>query len=265
MTRSQTFLTAAARPFPHDAEPYLYKPAALKKLWSRLHRGDMEPLPATTAAIKAWQHFHAGQYQQAARLGLALGLAGLSIANKSQAMYATYLEPDQAARIRHFDDVVERAGEHIRQAPEDPNAHYWLAYALGRRSQALSVAEALAQGVGERVKQALETTIDLSPRHADAHIALATFHAEVVDKAGRLLAKALGADAATSLHLYETALTLNPGSAVARTEYANALVMLEGARRLQQAEGLYAEAAACEAMDATERLDVQAARDEIDA
>jgi hypothetical protein len=40
--------------------------------------------------------------------------------------------------------------------------------------------------------------------------------------------------------------------------------MLEGERKMKEAEALYAEAAACEPMDAMERLDVEAARAELE-
>ena len=56
----------------------------------------------------------------------------------------------------------------------------------------------------------------------------------------------------------------DPDSAIARIEYANGLVMLEGNKTLKQAEQLYAEAAACEPMDAMEKLDVEQAKAEIE-
>jgi hypothetical protein len=115
-----------------------------------------------------------------------------------------------------------------------------------------------------KVKAALETTIKLAPKHADAHIALGAFHAEVIDKVGKLLGRTQGADAATGLKMYERALALNPTSAIAMVEYANGLVMLEGDKRMKQAEQLYADAAACEPMDAMERLDVEMARAELE-
>ena len=65
------------------------------------------------------------------------------------------------------------------------------------------------------LKGALETAIRLQPRHADAHIALAAFHAEVIDKVGKLLGKTQGADTATGLKMFQQALKLNPGSAIA--------------------------------------------------
>ncbi|HEY2978379.1 MAG TPA: hypothetical protein VGJ35_10460, partial [Burkholderiaceae bacterium] len=163
-----------------------------------------------------------------------------------------------------FLEVAERAESQQTDEPKNANALYWQAYALGRYSQGISVAKALAQGLGGKVKGALETTIKLAPKHADAHIALGAFHAEVIDKVGKLLGKTQGADAATGLKMYLQALKLIPTSAIAMIEYANGLVMLEGDKKMKQAEELYAQAAACEPLDAMERLDVEMAKAELE-
>ena len=63
--------------------------------------------------------------------------------------------------------------------------------------------------------------------------------------------------------MFEQALTLNPGSAIAMIERANGLVMLEGDKRMKQAEALYADAAACAPLDAAECLEVEMARTEL--
>ena len=47
-------------------------------------------------------------------------------------------------------------------------------------------------------------------------------------------------------------------------EYANGLVMLEGEKRMQQATKLYQDAAACQPLDAMERLDVEMAKAELE-
>jgi hypothetical protein len=57
---------------------------------------------------------------------------------------------------------------------------------------------------------------------------------------------------------------MNPDSAIARIEYANALVMLDGKKKMADAIGLYEEAAGCDARDAMERLDVEAAKEELE-
>jgi len=250
--------------FPYASDDYELDAAALKKKWARLHAGDAEPLPKDDKAMAAWSLFHAGEFQKACEAGLKAGGAGLTVANKAQSIYANYLEKSEKNKLALFLEVAERAQAQQNDDPKNPNAYYWMAYALGRYSQGISVAKALAQGLGGKVKGALETTIRLQPKHADAHIALGTFHAEVIDKVGKLLGKTQGADAATGLKMFQQALKLNPASAIARIEYANGLVMLEGDKKMKEAEKLYAEAAACEPLDAMERLDVEMAKEELE-
>jgi tetratricopeptide (TPR) repeat protein len=250
--------------FPYDAHDYTYDAATLKKHWARLHKGDAEPLPKDEAVQAAWALFHAGQFQKAHDAGLKLGDAGLVVANKAQSIYANYLETSEKTKLAMFLEVAERAEAQAKANPKLANAHYCMAYALGRYSQGISVAKALTQGLGSKVKNALETTIALAPKHADAHIALGAFHAEVIDKVGRLLGKTQGADSATGLKVFKEALALNPDSAIARVEYANGLVMLEGDKRMKEAEKLYADAAECKPLDAMERLDVEMAKAELE-
>ncbi len=250
--------------FPYDADDYTYDAAALKKHWTRLHKGDAEPFPKEAAVVAAWALFHAGQFQMAYEAGLKAGGAGATVANKAQAIYANYLETSEKTKLAMFLEVAERAEAQAAENPKHANAHYWMAYALGRYSQGISVAKALTQGLGSKVRNALETTIALAPRHADAHIALGAFHAEVIDKVGKLLGKTQGADTATGLKMFKDALALNADSAIARVEYANGLVMLEGDKRMKEAEKLYAEAAQCKPLDAMERLDVEMAKSELE-
>jgi tetratricopeptide (TPR) repeat protein len=238
--------------------------AAVKKQWARLHAGDAEPLPKDAKVLDAWVLFHRGEFQKAHDAGLKAGGAGITVANKAQSIYANYIEKSEKTRLAMFQEISERAEAQQAAEPKNPNAWYWQAYALGRYGQGISVAKALAQGLGAKVKGALETTIKLAPKHADAHIALGTFHAEVIDKVGSLLGKTQGADKATGLKLFQQALKLNPTSAIAMVEYANGLVMLEGDKRMKEAEKLYADAAACTPADAMETLDIEMARAELE-
>lgn len=243
---------------------YDFDAAKVKKQWARLHAGDAEPLPKDAKVLEAWALFHAGEFQKAYDAGLKAGGAGITVANKAQSIYANYLEKSEKTKLAMFQEVVARAEAQAAAEPQNPNAHYWMAYALGRYSQGISVAKALAQGLGAKVKAALETTIKLAPKHADAHIVLGTFHAEVIDKVGSLLGKTQGASKATGLAMYQQALKLTPASAIAMVEYANGLVMLEGEKRMGDAEKLYADAAACTPVDAMERLDVEMAKAELE-
>jgi tetratricopeptide (TPR) repeat protein len=251
--------------FPHAGE-FAFDAASVKKHWSRLHAGDAEPLPQDAAVLEAWALFHNGEFQKAAEAGVAAGGAGITCANKATCIYANYLEKKEKTRLDLFMQAAERAQAQAKQEAASANAWYWQAYALARYSQAISVAKALAQGFGTRVKEALEKTIALQPRHADAHIALASFHAEVIDKVGSLIGgMTYGAKKDTGLRLYRDGLKLNPHSAISLIEYASGLLMLEGERKLKEANRLYEQAMAIVPVDATERLDIELARAELAA
>jgi hypothetical protein len=248
--------------FPYEL--YDFDAAKAKKQWARLHTGDVEPLPKEAKVLDAWALFHAGEFQKAFDAGLKCGGAGITLANKAQCIYANYLEKSEKTKLAMFQEAMARAEAQAAEDPKNANAHYWIAYAVGRYGQGISVAKALSQGLGTKIKTALETTIKLAPKHADAHIALGTFHAEVIDKVGSLLGKTQGASKATGLAMFQQALKLNPGSAIAMIECANGLVMLEGDKKMKEAEKLYADAAGCTPVDAMERLDVEMAKAELE-
>ena len=251
--------------FPHLGE-YQFDVDNLKKQWPRLHAGDAEPLPKQQDVLESWALFHNGDFQKAAEAGLQAGGAGITVANKATSVYANYLEKKEKTKLELFLAVAQRAEAQATAEAKDPNAWYWQAYALGRYSQGISVARALAQGLGGKVKEALEKAIQLQPRHADAHIALGAFHAEVIDKVGSLIGgMTYGAKKEVGLKLFQDALKINPASPIGMIEYANALVMLEGERKMKEATKLYEQAAASKPVDAMERLDVELAKAELDA
>ena len=249
--------------FPQIGE-YAFDAASIKRNWVRLHTGDAEPLPTEASVLDAWALFHNGEFQKCVQAGLKAGGAGITVANKATCIYANYLEKKEKTRLDLYLEVAKRAEAQIAADANNVNAHYWLAYALGRYSQGISVAKALAQGLGSKIKTALETTIQLQPKHADAHIALGAFHAEVIDKVGSLIGgMTYGAKKDTGLKLFQEALKLNLNSAICMIEYANALVMLEGDRQMKEATRLYEQACALKPADAMERLDGEMARAEL--
>ena len=251
--------------FPHPDKTYAYDGAALKRQWDRLHRGDGEPFPKDIAVLDAWRHYHAGEFQQAVEAGVAAGGAGTNAAIKAQSIYANYLEKAAKAKLALFEEAAGWAAERRAEAPKDANAHYLYAYALGRYGQGISVAKALAQGFGGKIKDALTTALKLAPAHAEAHTAYGAYQAEIVNKVGGLVAgMTYGAKRESALEHYQKALKLHPDSAIARIEYANGLILLFGKDRLDEATKLYEQAAKCKPMDAMERLDVELAQSELE-
>jgi tetratricopeptide (TPR) repeat protein len=277
--------------FPYDQKPYSYAGPALKKAWQRLHAGDLEPWPepaalASAAGVKpdvavpgfkgdfddlalrlqdAWRAFHRGDFREACEAGSKLGPFGAAVANKAAAVYCTYLEEDDRRAVRLLTEAAGRGEEACRRLPRHANAWYFHAFALGRYAQRISVLKALGEGVGSKVRKALDTALELEPRHADAHIALGTYHAEIIDKVGALAGRlTYGADRATAVKLFEKAIKLNPDAAIAYMEYGNGLLMLEGDGKQAEAVKLYRKAAACKPADAMERLDVEQAKAELE-
>ena len=251
--------------FPHADKAYSFDAAALKKHWPRLHRGDGEPMPKDAGVLDAWRHFHAGNFGQAVDAGLAAGGAGVNAAVKAQTVYAHYLEKSDKGKLALFEEAAEWADERRGKAAKDANAHYLYAFALGRYGQGISVAKALAQGFGGKIKDALLTALKLDSKHADSYIAYGSYQAEVINKVGGLVAgMTYGAKKDSAIEHFEKAIKLNPESAIARIEYANGLILLFGKGRIDDATALYEEAAATKPMDAMERLDVELAKAELE-
>lgn len=247
--------------FPHPDPAFVYTAAGLHKAWRRLHAGDAEPWPSEAALVAAWIAFHAGRFEEAAAQGLEAGMDGYAVANKASCIHAVYLETSAARKSARLLQVAERCEQQQARQPSNPAAFYWHAYALGRHAQDVSIVKALAQGIGGKVKSSLEATLALAPRHADAHIALGVYHAEVIDKVGTLVGGlSHGASREAALEHFRQALALAPDSIIARVEYAQALVALDGRKRAREAIALCEEAAAIAPRDAMERLDAERAR-----
>lgn len=252
-------------PFPYPDPAYRYTAETLKEAWPQLHAGDREAFPTQPALLQAWIAFHAGEFERAARLGLDVGVNGYAVAHKAICMHTNYLEPNDKKRLATFECVAERCERQQLEQPDNPAGYYWHAYALGQYSQGISVVKALAQGLGAKVKRSLDMAIKLAPQRADAHIALGVYHAEILDKVGAVLAGlTYGVKKEEAYRQFEEALKLNPDSAIVRIQYARALRMLDGKKKAAQAVTLYEQAAHCQVRDATERLDQQAAQQELE-
>lgn len=273
--------------FPYSNEKYEFGTAALKRSWGRLHAGDAERWPDAKrvaavlgrggsrelvedpmddAAIaegvqEAWRAFHRGDFAAAWTGGATLGPPGIAAAVKAAGVYGAYLEKNAARAEQLLHDAASLAERAAAAAPGYANAHYFHAFALGRYSQRISVLKALAAGHATRVRKSLERTLELEPKHADAHLALGLYHAEIVAKVGGIAAKlTYGASAAAAEQHFDRALALNPDSPVGPLEYGNGLAAMHGARVRQRVRDLLAQAAACTPVDAMERLDVERAK-----
>ena len=83
-------MTTPWTPCPHAGTLH-FDAGRLRAQWSRLHRGDAEPLPTDAALLEGWVLFHNGDFQRAAEIGLRLGGRGLTLANKARCVHACYV------------------------------------------------------------------------------------------------------------------------------------------------------------------------------
>jgi tetratricopeptide (TPR) repeat protein len=264
--------------FPHA--PFDFSGERLHKAWPLLHAGDLEPFPddkraaallkaagksapkgvdaATLAARlqEAWRAFHAGDFHAAFEAGDALGPVGASVAVKAIGIHANYLVEDEAEQLARFDRAVAIAAAAVAALPGEANSHYRHAFALGRYSQRISIAKALKQGLAGKVRASLEQALSLAPKHAEAHTAMALYHAEIIGKIGALIGgMTYGAKASEAEKHIQAALKLTPASPIVHAERGNLLLLLHGDKREDDAAAAYEKAAGLKPRDAMEALD----------
>ena len=268
-------------------------PTTLQRRWSQLHRGDREPFPdaeriqslcAAAGELKqrlhalggaqavakrlqsAWCAFHNGQFVDAINAGIPEGVLGASVANKSAAIHSLYARLEATKVMTLLSEAAERGESAVRLLSGEANVHYTLALVLGRYSQRMSILRALAEGMAERVRGHLQRTLELEPSHAEAHIALGLFHAEIVAKLGSIAAGlTYRASAAAAIRHFEQASQLTPQSPIALMEYAHGLQLLDASAHRGKILELYQRAAACRPLDAVDQLDCKRARSELAA
>jgi len=274
--------------FPHDAKAYAHAGAALEKAWPKLHAGDCEPWPddrraaalleaagkagpkldapaLATALQDAWRAFHRGDFKTAFDAGSALGPVGASVAVKAIGIHATYLVDAGAGQLKRFEQGAGLAEAAVRALPGEANSHYRHAFALGRYSQGLSIAKALKQGIAGKVRASLDKALELAPKHAEAHTALALYHAEIIGKIGAMIGGlTYGAKAAEAEAHIKAALKLTPDSPIAHIEHGNVLMLLHGDRQEDAAAAAYEKAAKLKPRDAMEALDAAYARAQLE-
>jgi len=261
----------------------------LHKAWQDLHAGDGEPWPddkraaalikaagkaapkgldakaLASALQEAWRAFHAGDFKAAFDAGEKLGPVGASVAVKALGIHATYLVDDEAEQEARYQRAAAIAEAAVKALPDEANSHYRHAFALGRYSQKLSIAKALKMGLAGKVRQSLDNALELDAKHAEAHTALALYHAEIIGKIGALIGgMTYGAKAAEAERHIKTALKLTPDSPIAHVEHGNLILLLHGDKGEEAAAAAYEKASKLKPRDAMEALDARFAREQIE-
>jgi tetratricopeptide (TPR) repeat protein len=238
-----------------------YDLAQLQGLWEQLHAADLAPLPEGEL-LDAWLLFHNGHFAEAAELAGTLGDIGLPVVMRSVVAYTDYICEDEDECTALLEEAYQ-LGETCHS--DDPNIQFTTALAMGRYSQSISITKALTKGLGGKVKQLLTDVLGAQPEHAEAHLAMAMYHAEIIDKVGATLGGlTYGANAKTATKHIEQALELVP-NAINLIEAGNACLLLQGEKKgMAQATAYYQQAADVEPLDALQSMDVDFASSQLE-
>ena len=246
---------------PYSGTPFDLSGAALEERWPVMHAGNLEPFPADIAVQDAWRAYHEGRFEEAVSLGTTHGGLGLVPAAFAATIYAHYLEPAEDKKVAIFETAMDLAERATVACPGNANAFYMLAVSQGRYSQFISMIEALSKGMAPKIRGAAERCLELQPKHAEGHVTLAGWHAEIVDKVGGMLAGlSFGAKKDAAEELYDQALALAPDSPVPYIEKAAGLLLMFGESSRDDAMQLLQKAVTLEPADAMQTLDIARAR-----
>lgn len=198
-----------------------------------------------------------GKFAEAYDQGLKLGnAAGLILAAKAASYYASYQAKDNE-KADWYGKAEAAAKKAIQADSNNPEAYFELARAQGRLSQYRGILESL--GLANTIKENLDATLRLNPKHAGAKVALALWNHSLVSKNVGWL---YGANGGSVAPLFQEAIKLEPEVIIHKVEYAGVL-----AQRGQKDEArkLYEAALAIAPKNAVDRYDLERAKRELAA
>ena len=250
-----------------------YDQDQLAEAWDQLHAGDQYTYPLNiegfdekllNSQAQSWLLYHNGDFQGAAELSIKLKEHGAVVLARSVAAYCDYLCEDEDEVLQLLSDSINFCENAAESLPDCANVQFVNALLMGRYSQRISITKALSQGLGGKIKNHLETTLDLEPDHAEAHTAMGLYHAEIIDKIGAMIGGiTYGAKKSIAMKHFEKSLELTPSTPITNIEYANGLVLLGGDEDF--ASELYKTASEFEALDALQGCDISFAIDQVDS
>ena len=150
-----------------------------------------------------------GRFVEAADIAESIGTPeAYVLAARSLSVHAYYEASDE-----DWEAVVHRAmrmgEEAVRADSSSAEAYFSLVTAVGRYAQGKSAWTALREGLGGRIKDLLETVLEIDPDHIEAITALGCWHADVAAE-GRIARMVYGASREEAVALFDRALALAP-------------------------------------------------------
>lgn len=282
------------KPFPYDQSAYDYSGDKLREAWPRLTRGfganypfpdadwvvsmatrHPEALEKTVAAgtgfsgkpeeaqvyaeklQDVWRKVFRGDFAQAKKDGLALGVGGQVPGLFAQVLYAMFLAPDQDEKQRLLEEVISYTDEAGPLLNADPIAQFGRAYAKARLAEDLPVPVVLKRGYTSEIPKELDALLAKQPNQPFALALYGGYEAGVIRKVGKLVGKmTYGVSADQMEQYFARSFRAADDLPIGHYEYANALGYVYGEDEQQKALEQLKKAAAIKPINAMEALEV---------
>jgi hypothetical protein len=195
------------------------------------------PAVAQTASGPALALYKAGDYQGAARAGLAENNEnGFAIAARATLAEANLRDTPCLECLKQAEDYARRA---IAAGGKMPESYVYLAAALGHQSRIIGIVRSRLANYGDQSRTALETALRLRPNFSWALAAMGSWNIEVVRIGGGWLGNIFyEASFDQGVRLFRRGIAAEPANLVIHFQFALALAAydLDGQRALVRSE-----------------------------
>ena len=209
--------------------------------------------------------FTDGRFVEAADIAEAVGTStGYALAAKSLAIYGHYVATEEGDRDEAIARAIRMGEEAVRADSTNAEAYFQSAHAVGRYAQTVGTMTALRKGLGGKVRDLLEAALAINPDFAEAHLALAGWHADVA-AAGRVARWMYGGNREDAITHFKRAMELEPEHKVVLFEYGVRLPDLDEEAGVARAREMLSRALDLPVRDAYEDYVHLAVLDGLDA
>lgn len=282
------------KPFPYDQSAFDYSGDKLREAWPRLTRGfganypfpdadwvvsmatkHPDALEKTVAAgtglsgkpeetqiyaeklQDVWRKVFRGDFAQAKKDGLALGVGGQVPGMFAQVLYAMFLVPNQDEKQRLLEEVISYTDEAGPLLNADPIAQFGRTYAKARLAEDLPVPVVLKRGYTGDIPRELDALLAKQPNQPFALALYGGYEAGVIRKVGKLVGKmTYGVSADKMEQYFARSFRAADDLPIGHYEYANALGYVYGEDEEQKALEQLKKAVAIKPINAMEALEV---------
>lgn len=281
------------KPFPYDQSAFDYSGDKLRAAWPRLTRGfgsypfpdadwvikmassHPEALSKTAAANGAfsgkpeeaqayaaklqevWRKVFHGDFAEAKKDGLALGVGGQVPAMFAQVLYAMFLAPNQNEKQRLLEEVISYTDQAGPLLNADPIAQFGRAYAKARLAEELPVPVVLKRGYTSEIPKELDAILAKQPNQPYALALYGGYQAGVIRKVGKMVGRmTYGVSTDKMEQFFARSFRASDDLPIGHYEYANALGYIYGDDQQQKALDQLKQAIAIKPSTAMEALEV---------